>query len=61
VGRDEVEVQQQRFGTFSDQLEQLSEWLREHKVKRVAMESRGVYWIPVWNVLEQNGGWICCW
>ena len=30
----------------------LREWLRERKVRQVAMESTGVYWIPVWNVLE---------
>ena len=40
------------FGTFTQDLELLREWLKEHKVKHVAMESTGVYWIPVWNVLE---------
>jgi hypothetical protein len=34
-------------------LEGLRDWLREHKVSHVAMESTGVFWIPVWNVLEQ--------
>ncbi len=33
-------------------LERLRAWLKEHKVKQVAMESTGVCWIPVWNVLE---------
>ena len=27
--------------------------MKEHKVKHIAMESTGVYWVPVWNVLEQ--------
>jgi transposase len=40
------------FGTFTQDLELLRGWLKEHKVKHVAMESTGVYWIPVWNVLE---------
>jgi hypothetical protein len=40
------------FGTFTQELERLGSWLKEHKVKQVAMESTGVYWIPVWNVLE---------
>lgn len=53
-GKGEVEVQQQTFGSFSDELEQLGDWLRGHNVKRVAMESTGVYWIPVWNVLERS-------
>ncbi len=41
------------FGTFTEDLEGLRDWLREHKVSHVAMESTGVFWIPVWNVLEQ--------
>jgi transposase len=44
------------FGTFTDDLERLRDWLREHKVREVAMESTGVYWIPVWNVIER-GKW----
>lgn len=41
------------FGTFTADLEGLRDWLVEHKVNQVAMESTGVFWIPVWNVLEQ--------
>ena len=41
------------FGTFTEDLEGLRDWLQEHKVSHVAMESTGVFWIPVWNVLEQ--------
>jgi transposase len=33
-------------------LRRLRDWLKERKVREVAMESTGVYWIPVWNVLE---------
>jgi transposase len=32
----------------------LRRWLREHTVKHIAMESTGVYWVPVWNVLERG-------
>lgn len=53
-GKQGVHVQQATFGTVSRELKRLGEWLKEHKVKRVAMESTGVYWIPVWNVLEQK-------
>lgn len=53
-GKEEVHVQQATFGTVSRELKRLGEWLKRHKVKRVAMESTGVYWIPVWNVLEQK-------
>ena len=48
----QVEIQENVFGTFTQDLERLRAWLREHKVKQVAMESTGVYWIPVWNILE---------
>jgi len=48
-----VEVLTAEFGTVTRELERLRDWLKEHKVKPVAMESTGVYWIPVWNVLEQ--------
>jgi hypothetical protein len=37
------------FGTFTADLEDLRDWLVEHKVSHVAMESTGVFWIPVWN------------
>ena len=35
------------FGTFTRDLESLRDWLRKHQVQQVAMESTGVYWIPV--------------
>ena len=41
------------FGTFTRDLERLRDWLAAHKVRQVAMESTGVFWIPVWNVLER--------
>jgi hypothetical protein len=41
------------FGTFTRDLERLRDWLTTHKVQQVAMESTGVFWIPVWNVLER--------
>jgi transposase len=51
-----TEVLTMTFGTFTDELERLRDWLREHKVREVAMESTGVYWIPVWNVIERGSG-----
>lgn len=42
------------FGTFTSELKRLSQFLRQHQVRRVVMESTGVYWIPVWNVLERE-------
>lgn len=48
----EVETHKAVFGTFTSDLKRLREWLRSFRLRRVAMESTGVYWMPVWNVLE---------
>lgn len=40
------------FGTMTADLEALAAWLAEAGVTHVAMESTGVFWKPVWNVLE---------
>lgn len=42
------------FGTFTSDLLALADWLREHGVTQVAMEATGVYWRPVWAVLERQ-------
>ena len=47
-----VEKLERRFGTFTQELEDMAEWLAEHHVSHVVMEATGVYWKPVWNVLE---------
>jgi transposase len=41
-----------QFGTMSADLRDLGQWLAEFKVTHVAMESTGVYWQPVFNMLE---------
>ena len=43
------------FGTTTVELRQLAAWLREHECREAAIESTGVYWKPVFNVLEANG------
>lgn len=40
------------FGTFHDELQRLRDWLLERGCTHVAMESTGVYWMPVYQVLE---------
>lgn len=40
------------FGTFTRDLEQLRDWLRSEGCTHVGMESTGVYWIPIYAVLE---------
>jgi transposase len=43
------------FGTFTTELHRLREWLKERGVKSVAMEATGVYWLPLYGVLETAG------
>lgn len=43
------------FGNYTVDLQAIGGWLNEHKVKTVAMESTGVYWIPLFEVLESMG------
>lgn len=42
------------FETFTGSLKELNAWLKEHGVTHVAMESTGVYWKPVFNILEDE-------
>lgn len=48
----EVRKEVRTFGTTTAELLKLSDWLTECEVTHVAMESTGVYWQPVFNVLE---------
>ena len=43
------------FPTFTGDLHALADWLKECQVTTVAMESTGVYWIPVFQILEARG------
>jgi transposase len=43
------------FATFTGDLYRLAEWLRACGIETVAMESTGVYWIPLFQVLEERG------
>lgn len=47
-----VEREVRRFGTTTRELLKLLDWLQGRRVTHVAMESTGVYWKPVWHVLE---------
>jgi transposase len=43
------------FKTFTADLHRLADWLGACKIKTVAMESTGVYWIPIFEILEERG------
>jgi transposase len=42
------------FGTMTPDILALADWLAAHAVTHVAMESTGVYWKPIWNLLEDS-------
>ncbi len=44
-----------KFGTNTEDLETLATWLKDCGVKTIAMESTGVYWIPLFELLERQG------
>jgi len=48
----QVRKEKKVFGTMTRSLHELAAWLSQHEVTHVAMEATGVYWEPVWNVLE---------
>jgi transposase len=52
-GRDTVSVKV--FPTFTADLYRLADWLKACGVTTVAMESTGVYWIPIYEILEERG------
>lgn len=45
----------QSFSTFTDGLQRLADWLTACRVTSVAMEATGVYWIPIYELLEARG------
>ena len=45
----------QSFTSFTDDLHKMADWLGSLEVKVVAMESTGVYWIPIYEVLSERG------
>jgi transposase len=50
----EAHKQIRQFNTTTAELRSLAEWLRQEQVTHAAMESTGVYWKPVFNILESS-------
>jgi transposase len=46
-----------RFWTFTEDLRAAAAWLKSCCIETVAMESTGVYWIPLFQILEAQGAW----
>jgi transposase len=54
-----VERDIRSFDAKMSGLLELAAWLKEKDIVEVVMEATGVYWIPVWNVLEEEGFKLC--
>jgi transposase len=54
AAKGKVQQETRTFGTMTSQLLELADWLAEYEVTHVAMESTGVYWKPIWNLLEDQ-------
>ena len=55
VSADRAEPPVREFAAFTADLYRLADWLQECDVETVVMESTGVYWIPLFGVLEERG------
>jgi transposase len=55
VPEDRAEVSVRVFQTFTPDLHALADWLASCGVETVAMESTGVYWIPIYEILKERG------
>ena len=55
VPEDRAEISVRVFETFTVELHRLADWLEQCGIETVAMESTGVYWIPIYEILEARG------
>jgi transposase len=55
VPADRTDEPVREFAAFTDDLSALVQWLRECRITAVAMESTGVYWIPLYEMLDAAG------
>lgn len=44
-----------KFGSFTNDLHEMADWLKKCGIKTIAMESTSIYWIPVYQILERRG------
>lgn len=49
-GKD-IKTMTKSFSTYTNSLKKLKQWLKKHHITHIAMESTGVYWKPIYNVL----------
>ena len=55
VDPDKAEEPVRSFSSFTDSLNEMADWLEQVGVEIVAMEATGVYWIPLFELLDRRG------
>lgn len=55
VPEDRAEESIRKFSCYTADIRAMAKWLKKCRIKTVAMESTGVYWMPVFQILEENG------
>ena len=49
-----IKEETRTFSSFTESIEELRDWLKANQITHIAMESTGVYWKPVFNILEED-------
>jgi len=49
-----IQEETREYASYTNSIEELRDWLKANKITHVAMESTGVYWKPVYNILEED-------
>ena len=49
-----IKEETREYSAFTEDIQLLSDWLKEKRITHIAMESTGVYWKPVFNILEED-------
>jgi transposase len=55
ISPDIIDDNVREYGVYTSELRCAIDWLKSHKIESVAMESTGVYWIPFYEALEEEG------
>src|ERR1700750_2743078 len=59
VGPDRCQLPVRKFGTFTQDLLAILEWLQECGIRTVAMEATSVFWVPLQQLLSEAGIEVC--
>lgn len=49
-----IKKETRTYSTYTNALRELRDWLKSQSVTHIAMESTGIYWKPIFNILEEH-------